>query len=356
MRFCMGGVYSPDAGKFICFSIVAMIAIVAFVVVGTCTNCPAFPVYILSEPLFWILGGILLVFLSPIFYLVYCAVCALWFPKREPGYPFESTQDDKTFRYSQHGNPHDRTQYFDEENKDEFEEELFEDILGDGLDDPRREANNVPRFTIKCVKHGIVEPDEDDYRCKQCVEEYMDKLVTARLERFHLSEDEAELIFGKKWRNKLSQGNFDLFYQITKMKLDLLGLNKSFGKKVSHIIDKVIQMIDTVYNENPEYAKSFETYAEESNPGAARTAKKAWEFFKKHKKTDGFDPSENILDTSEAYKIFDLAVSATVEQVKKKYRELVLKWHPDRYKGDKTVAEKMMMKINQAYETIMAAA
>ena len=183
-----------------------------------------------------------------------------------------------------------------------------------------------------------------------------DKLVRARLERFHLSEDEAELIFGKKWRNKLSQGNFDLFYQITKMKLDLLGLNKSFGKKVSHIIDKVIQMIDTVYNENPEYAKSFETYAEESNPGAARTAKKAWEFFKKHKKTDGFDPSENILDTSEAYKIFDLAVSATVEQVKKKYRELVLKWHPDRYKGDKTVAEKMMMKFNQAYETIMAAA
>ena len=118
-----------------------------------------------------------------------------------------------------------------------------------------------------------------------------DKLVRARLERFHLSEDEAELIFGKKWRNKLSQGNFDLFYQITKMRLDLLGLNKSFGKKVSHIIDKVIQMIDTVYNENPEYAKSFEKYAEESNPGAARTAKKAWEFFKKHKKTDGFDPS-----------------------------------------------------------------
>ena len=183
-----------------------------------------------------------------------------------------------------------------------------------------------------------------------------DKLVRARLERFHLSEDEAELIFGKKWRSKLSQGNFDLFYQITKMKLDLLGLNKSFGKKVSHIIDKVIQMIDTVYNENPEYAKSFEKYAEEFNPGAARTAKKAWEFFKKHKKTDGFDPSENILDTSEAYKIFDLAITATVEQVKKKYRELVLKWHPDRYKGDKTVAEKMMMKINQAYETIMAAA
>ena len=182
-----------------------------------------------------------------------------------------------------------------------------------------------------------------------------DKLVRARLERFHLSEDEAELIFGKKWRNKLSQGNFDLFNRIVKMRLDLLDPYKSFGKKVSHIIDKVIQMIDTVYNENPEYAKSFEKFAEESNPGAIGTVKKAWEFFKKHKKA-GFEYSENILDTSEAYKIFGLAITATVEQVKKKYRELVLYWHPDRYKGDKTAAEKMMMKINQAYETIMAAA
>ena len=217
----------------------------------------------------------------------------------------------------------------------ELDEDVFDDIYDYSTDD---------------IFDDIFENDDGPSQIDN------DKLVRARLERFHLSEDEAELIFGKKWRNKLSQGNFDLFYQITKMRLDLLGLNKSFGKKVSHIIDKVIQMIDTVYNENPEYAKSFEKYAEESNPGAARTAKKAWEFFKKHKKTDGFDPSENILDTSEAYKIFDLAVSATVEQVKKKYRELVLKWHPDRYKGDKTVAEKMMMKINQAYETIMAAA
>ena len=46
---------------------------------------------ILSNPLFWILGGILLIFLSPIFYLVYCAVCHMWFPTREPGYPFGRT-------------------------------------------------------------------------------------------------------------------------------------------------------------------------------------------------------------------------------------------------------------------------
>ena len=30
------------------------------------------------------------------------------------------------------------------------------------------------RWIAKCVKHGVI-CNEDDYRCKQCVEEYMDK-------------------------------------------------------------------------------------------------------------------------------------------------------------------------------------
>ena len=69
-----------------------------------------------------------------------------------------------------------------------------------------------------------------------------------------------------------------------------------------------------------------------------------------------YEYSENVLDKSEAYEILGLSVAATLDQVKKRFRELALKWHPDTYKGDKTVAEKMMMKINQAYETIMVAA
>ena len=147
MRFCMGGVYSPDAGKFICFSIVAMIAIVAFVVVGTCTNCPAFPVYILSEPLFWILGGILLIFLSPIFYLVYCAVCAMWFPTREPGYPFESTQGEWHKREnSRFENPNRANQ--------QRENSRFEDPTGEYS--PQREISRAEAYEKLCIaKHSM---------------------------------------------------------------------------------------------------------------------------------------------------------------------------------------------------------
>jgi curved DNA-binding protein CbpA len=64
----------------------------------------------------------------------------------------------------------------------------------------------------------------------------------------------------------------------------------------------------------------------------------------------------NTLDASEAYKILGLAVTATIKEVKKKYRELVLKWHPDRNRTNQIQAEKELVKINQAYETIMAAA
>ena len=147
MRFCMGGVYSPDAGKFICFSIVAMIAIVAFVVVGTCTNCPAFPVYILSNPLFWILGGILLIFLSPIFYLVYCAVCAMWFPTREPGYPFESTQGEWHKREnSRFENPNRANQ--------QRENSRFEDPTGEYS--PQREISRAEAYEKLCIaKHSM---------------------------------------------------------------------------------------------------------------------------------------------------------------------------------------------------------
>ena len=34
-------------------------------------------------------------------------------------------------------------------------------------------SDNI-RWIAKCVKHGVI-CNEDDYRCKQCVEEYMDK-------------------------------------------------------------------------------------------------------------------------------------------------------------------------------------
>ena len=185
--------------------------------------------------------------------------------------------------------------------------------------------------------------------------QYKDNLIRARLERFNLSEEEAELVFGKRWRTKLGSEHYKLFDNIVKMQMNLLDPSKVFRKKVFHIIDKVIRMIDSVYNEDPECMKSFEKFCEDSSPGLLDYFKREWEFFKKYKKSS-FEYSENILDKSEAYEILGLGITSTVDEVKTKFRELALKWHPDRNMKNKTQAEKMFVKINLAYETIMAAA
>ncbi len=230
--------------------------------------------------------------------------------------------------------------YDDEDFEDIFAEKMFENTLDD----------------------DIFENDDGPSQIDK------DKLVTARLERFHLSEDEAELIFGNEWRDILGQEYQLFFNHVAKLKNKLMetGFEQIFTnnpeplfrEKVSHILDKVIQMIESVCNEDPEYAKYNEKYFEEElGKEGADYLKEAWEFFKKHKRSPwDFSFIINTLDTSEAYKILGLAVTATIQEVKKKYRELVLKWHPDRNRTNKIQAEKELVKINQAYETIMAAA
>ena len=182
------------------------------------------------------------------------------------------------------------------------------------------------------------------------------ELLKSRLQRFDLSEEEMELLFGKKWRNELGSWNFDLFYKIVQMKLDLTSPSKSFRKKVSHIIDKVIRIIDSVWIEYPQEVKQFEKTCNDQAPGGYDWVEREWEFFRKYKKPSS-EYSENTLDKSEAYEILGLSISATLAQVKKRYRELALKHHPDKNEpAIKTEAEKKFVRINQAYETIMGAA
>ncbi|ARU91187.1 hypothetical protein SCLARK_00475 [Spiroplasma clarkii] len=60
--------------------------------------------------------------------------------------------------------------------------------------------------------------------------------------------------------------------------------------------------------------------------------------------------SKSILD--EAYSVFGLSKNASTEEVKRKYRELAKKYHPDKNQGN-IEAQAEMTKINNAYETIM---
>ena len=67
----------------------------------------------------------------------------------------------------------------------------------------------------------------------------------------------------------------------------------------------------------------------------------------------GDDSDIDEEDIAKAFDIFGLARDSTKEQIKTKYRELTLKFHPDKNKSKNTTVK--MTEINKAYEIIMGA-
>ena len=173
------------------------------------------------------------------------------------------------------------------------------------------------------------------------------------LESIGLSEEEAKLVFGKDWKRKLTKSGYDDQFasEILKIQTKIM-FDLDYRKEVIHLLDKLISTIDFVIDAFPETAKK---YAKNLGPYEEIYIHQ-WEVFKKYKKTSFEINSENELTVSEAYKILELGITATIGQVKKRFRVLALKWHPDRNRTNKTEAEQMFVKINKAYETIVAAA
>ena len=62
-----------------------------------------------------------------------------------------------------------------------------------------------------------------------------------------------------------------------------------------------------------------------------------------------------VEDISQFYRVLDLKSGASMEDVRRSYRELVKVWHPDRFERDSSVQQKAQEKlkeINFAYERL----
>ena len=73
----------------------------------------------------------------------------------------------------------------------------------------------------------------------------------------------------------------------------------------------------------------------------------AWQEFK-----DQFEQECEDEDYAEYYKTLGLTQGATYEEVKRRFRELALKYHPDKYKGNKQTAAEKFKKVFEAYNKI----
>jgi DnaJ-class molecular chaperone len=52
------------------------------------------------------------------------------------------------------------------------------------------------------------------------------------------------------------------------------------------------------------------------------------------------------------YELLGISKTATEAEIKKAYRKMALKWHPDKNPDNRKPAEEMFKKISNAYETL----
>ena len=147
------------------------------------------------------------------------------------------------------------------------------------------------------------------------------KRIDERLEKFEITRREAQTIFGKRWESQLGKPDWGFYHAIQTLGIRLkYSYNDYYRKKFGYLYSKVLEIIRIVTSEN-----NYDNYETE------------------------LEISDETI--SKAFRTFDLPQESTADQIKSKYRELSLKYHPDKNKTRDTTAK--MSEINNAYEIIM---
>jgi len=165
--------------------------------------------------------------------------------------------------------------------------------------------------------------------------------INERLEKFQITPEEARIIFGNAWTTKLGIKNRISFYFMIRrieIKLEYDDYNR-YKKKLRHLYSKILEIIQIVNNENEDL----------------REEEKRWGEGDYDYDYQNYDDSSEVNEKkiTQSFQIFGLTRDSTMEQIKGKYRELSLKYHPDRNKSTDTTTK--MTEINSAYEIIMEA-
>jgi DnaJ-domain-containing protein 1 len=112
-----------------------------------------------------------------------------------------------------------------------------------------------------------------------------------------------------------------------------------YKKKLSHLYSKLLEIIQIVMDESEDLREEERRWSEGDYD------------YNYQNYDDALEVTEKKI--TQSFQIFGLTRNSTMEQIKGKYRELSLKYHPDRNKNTDTTTK--MSEINSAYEIIMEA-
>lgn len=262
------------------------------------------------------------------------------------------------------------------------------------------ELKNRYNVTLEKIEHVI---DNFDEIKKQAYEEYLEEkrleeqrnkdkkrqgeeqLKLQLLAKFDLTEEQAKILFKRNWHKKLGLNSEKLFLEIQDLIINIQ-LKPEFRQKIYPFFGKVLQIFDNLYQEQRELAEEWDykfeevfewhvdfldkkAFWEEYNQFKEK-APKYKEYFEQYetnwkngnykdeysKYYEWFGGFAEDTDStiSDAFKVLGLDKSATAKQIKDRFRELILKYHPDTNSDLKS--EEMTKKIIAAYDLIKSEA
>jgi curved DNA-binding protein CbpA len=177
-----------------------------------------------------------------------------------------------------------------------------------------------------------------------------------------LTERETEILFGRIWRQRLARTDEEFFErELGRLYEKIDNDCHSFLNKIGGFAEKFFDLMEYYviwYNKKYNGWDKFdcENWREDFDTVRAMWEQGKYEYQrhynnaqKKYKSRKSETPQE-ISTVSDAFDMLGLEDTATALQIKGRYRELILKYHPD--KNPSPNAEEMTRKLTMAYDLL----
>ena len=181
--------------------------------------------------------------------------------------------------------------------------------------------------------------------------------INFKLKRFSLTEEEAEILFGRIWKKRFARTDEEFFErELSRMSEKCLNDAESYLSKIASVAEKFFDIMEYYvlwYNKKyngwdefdcANWTEDWDEVRQTWGRGRHKHKKHYSNYDKNHESKE----TQEIHTVSDAFDILGLDKTATALQIKQRFRKLILKYHPD--KNSSANAEEMTRKITLAYE------